>query len=167
MSTCASRKDATMASTAHQPSENTYTGSDPTNQAPKRKRSRDGEQGTRRVAQCTDNNSATLSMKSVLLEDLQSANISRSWLKDWRVLKLLQKNDDEVQHSANQAEFLRLGGRSTVVGIMERHTGSLDILHNCLRVLVRATQKNVQVQSDVAEVSGIQKVVAAMTMYPA
>jgi hypothetical protein len=88
-STCASRKDATMASTAHQPSENTYTGSDPTNQAPKRKRSRDGdnEQGTRRVAQRTDNNSATLSMKSLLLEDLQSANITRSWLKDWRVLK--------------------------------------------------------------------------------
>jgi hypothetical protein len=50
---------------------------------------------------------------------------------------------------------------------MERHTGSHDILHSCLRVLVRATQKNVQVQSDVAEVSGIQKVVAAMTMYPA
>jgi hypothetical protein len=85
ISTCASRKDATMASTAHQPSENTYTGSDPTNQAPKRKRSRDSdnEQGIRRDSdneqgERTDNNSATLSMKSLLLEDLQSANISRS-----------------------------------------------------------------------------------------
>lgn len=82
-------------------------------------------------------------------------------------LKVAIKDDDEVQQSANQAEFLRLGGRSTVVGNMERHMGSHDILHSCLRVLVRATQKNVQVQSDVAEVSGIQKVVAAVTMYPA
>jgi hypothetical protein len=82
-------------------------------------------------------------------------------------LEVAIKDDDEVQQSANQAEFLRLGGHSTVVGIMERRMGSHDILHSCLRVLVRATQKNVEVQNDVAEVRGIEKVVAAMTMYPA
>lgn len=46
-----------------QPFENAHAGSEPTNQAAKRERSsEDDEEGSRRVARLTDNNSATLCM---------------------------------------------------------------------------------------------------------
>ena len=148
-----------------QPSENVDAGSEPTNQAAKRDRSSDDDDGTRRVAQRTDNNDAAVSIKKLLFKKLQSEdkNVVFNALKS---LVDAIKDDDEVKRAENQAEFVKFGGHSLVVVAMKKYTDSRNVLCGCVRVLARATYKNDQVKGHVADVDGIEAIVDAMKKYP-
>lgn len=105
------------------------------------------------------------SIRKLVLEDLWSSSLEE---KKKAMINLLEEttDNDEEKQAEKQKQFYQVGGHLAVIKVMGWHQACKIVQEYGIKILVSATYKNHELKRAVADVGGIEKVLAGMMRFP-
>jgi len=140
-------------------------------QGEKRNRIDDPEEPDRCVSRRTgapvaeDVTATKASIREIILTDLWSpkgGNRKQAIIQ----LAVAMTGNDDAKHAEIQKQFYQVGGHLAVTKAMTRHPDCNIVQENGIKILVNASYKSEDLKSAIADVGGIDMILAAMIRFP-